>query len=233
MKYKNLYLIGTSHISKDSVKEVEKTILKVRPRFVAIELDRRRLSLLENKKKSRISFKDIRNLGLKGFLLNLIGAWFEKKMGKKVGVEPGSEMKMAINLSKKLNINLVLIDQDIKFTINQLLSRITRKEKFRFIKDLFFGNETNFDIKKVPSFGNETKFDIKKVPSQREIKKIIDKIKKDYPSFYLTIIKERNIYMAQNLHKLMQKYPDGKIVAVIGAGHEKDILGEIKLLEKI
>ena len=151
MKYKNLYLIGTSHISKDSVKEVEKTILKVRPRFVAIELDRRRLSLLENKKKSRISFKDIRNLGLKGFLLNLIGAWFEKKMGKKVGVEPGSEMKMAINLSKKLNINLVLIDQDIKFTINQLLSRITRKEKFRFIKDLFFGNETNFDIKKVPS----------------------------------------------------------------------------------
>ncbi|MBS3171073.1 TraB/GumN family protein [Candidatus Woesearchaeota archaeon] len=219
MKYKNLYLIGTSHISKDSVKEVEKTILKVRPRFVAIELDRRRLSLLENKKKSRISFKDIRNLGLKGFLLNLIGAWFEKKMGKKVGVEPGSEMKMAINLSKKLNINLVLIDQDIKFTINQLLSRITRKEKFRFIKDLFFGNETNFDIKKVPS--------------QREIKKIIDKIKKDYPSFYLTIIKERNIYMAQNLHKLMQKYPDGKIVAVIGAGHEKDILGEIKLLEKI
>jgi len=219
MKYKNLYLIGTSHISKDSVKEVEKTILKVRPRFVAIELDRRRLSLLENKKKSRISFKDIRNLGLKGFLLNLIGAWFEKKMGKKVGVEPGSEMKMAINLSKKLNINLVLIDQDIKFTINQLLSRITRKEKFRFIKDLFFGNETNFDIKKVPS--------------QREIKKIIDKIKNDYPSFYLTIIKERNIYMAQNLHKLMQKYPDGKIVAVIGAGHEKDILGEIKLLEKI
>jgi len=219
MKYKNLYLIGTSHISKDSVKEVEKTILKVRPRFVAIELDRRRLSLLENKKKSRISFKDIRNLGLKGFLLNLIGVWFEKKMGKKVGVEPGSEMKMAINLSKKLNINLVLIDQDIKFTINQLLSRITRKEKFRFIKDLFFGNETNFDIKKVPS--------------QREIKKIIDKIKKDYPSFYLTIIKERNIYMAQNLHKLMQKYPDGKIVAVIGAGHEKDILGEIKLLEKI
>ena len=174
---------------------------------------------MENKKKSRISFKDIRNLGLKGFLLNLIGAWFEKKMGKKVGVEPGSEMKMAINLSKKLNINLVLIDQDIKFTINQLLSRITRKEKFRFIKDLFFGNETNFDIKKVPS--------------QREIKKIIDKIKKDYPSFYLTIIKERNIYMAQNLHKLMQKYPDGKIVAVIGAGHEKDILGEIKLLEKI
>ena len=219
MKYKNLYLIGTSHISKDSVKEVEKTILKVRPRFVAIELDRRRLSLLENKKKSRISFKDIRNLGLKGFLLNLIGAWFEKKMGKKVGVEPGSEMKMAINLSKKLNINLVLIDQDIKFTINQLLSRITRKEKFRFIKDLFFGNETNFDIKKVPS--------------KREIKKIIDKIKKDYHSFYLTIIKERNIYMAQNLHKLMQKYPDGKIVAVIGAGHEKDILGEIKLLEKI
>ncbi len=219
MKYKNLYLIGTSHISKDSVKEVEKTILKVRPRFVAVELDRRRLSLLENKKKSRISLRDIKNLGIKGFLLNLIGAWFEKRMGKKVGVEPGSEMKMAINLTKKLNLNLVLIDQDIKSTINKFLSRITRKEKLRFIKDLFFSRDTGFDIKKVPS--------------QNEIKKIINKIKKDYPSFYLTIIKERNVYMAQNLYKLMQKYPHEKIVAVIGAGHEKDILGEIKLLERI
>lgn len=221
IRYKNLYLIGTSHISKDSVKEVEKTILKVRPRFVALELDRRRLRLLEDKKESRLRIKDIKNLGVKGFLLNLIGAWFEKRLGKKVGVEPGSEMKKAIELSKKFNISLVLIDQDIKFTITKFLARVTRREKLRFLKALFINDQASLD------------FDIQKVPTRKEINKIITNIKKNYPSFYLTIIKERNQYMAQNLYSLMKKYPEDKIVGVVGAGHEKEIVGEIKLQEKI
>lgn len=201
------------------MKEVEKTILKVKPRFIAIELDKRRLNLLEDQKKSRFNVKDIKSLGIKAFLFNLIGAWFERRIGKKTGVEPGSEMKMAVNLAKKMNVHLVLIDQDIKFTITKFLTRITRKEKFRFLKDIFIGERMNFDLKKIPS--------------QKEINKIINKIKKDYPSFYLTIIKERNQYMAEKLHNLMEKYPGEKIVAVIGAGHEKDIVGEVRLLEKI
>ncbi len=220
IKYKNLYLIGTSHISRESVEEVEKTILKVKPRFVALELDKRRLRLLEDKTQSRLRLRDVKSLGIKGFLLNLIGAWFEKRMGKKVGIEPGSEMKKAIELSRQFNIHLVLIDQDIKFTITKFLSRITRREKLKFLKDLIFSRE-------------DVSLDIKKVPNQKEIRKIITKIKKDYPSFYLTIIKERNEYMAQNLYNLMQKYPENNIVGVVGAGHEKEIVGEIKLQEKI
>ena len=221
IRYKNLYLVGTSHISKQSIKEVEKTILKVRPRFIAIELDKRRLRLLEDPGQNRLRLRDVKTLGLRGFLLNLIGAWFERRIGKKVGVEPGSEMKKAVELAKKLHIHLVLIDQDIKQTIKKFLNRITRREKLRFLKDLFISNK------------DELPFDIKKVPSQKEIKKIINKVKKDYPSFYLTIIKERNEYMAQNICNLMKKYPQSKIVCVIGAGHEKDLIGEIKLREKI
>lgn len=222
VRYKNLFLIGTSHISKESINKVEKTILKVKPRFIALELDKRRLNVLNqpNPIRSRIRLKDIKSLGIKAFLLSLIGAWFEKRMGKKVGVEPGSEMKKAVFLAEKFNIHLVLIDQDIKQTITKFLNRITRKEKFMFLKDLFIGNK-------------KLTFDIKKVPSQKEIKKIIDDMKQNYPSFYLTIIKERNEYMAGNLYKLMREYPKDNIVAVVGAGHEKEIIGEIKLQEKI
>jgi pheromone shutdown-related protein TraB len=220
IKYKNLYLIGTSHVSKDSVKEVEKTILKIKPDFIALELDRRRLSVLENNQRKRINLGELKNLGIKGFVLNFVGAWFEKRIGKKVGVEPGSDMKKAIELAKKFKIPLVLIDQDIKYTITKFLSRVTFREKIKFLLDLIIGKK-------------DIHFDIKKVPSQREIKKIINSIKREYPSFYLTIIKERNEYMGKGIHNLMEKNKKSKTVGIVGAGHEKDIIGEIKLLERI
>jgi len=220
IKYKNLYLIGTSHVSKDSIKEVEKTIRKIKPDFIALELDRRRLSILENNQRKRISLRELKNLGIKGFILNLVGAWFEKRVGKKVGVDPGSDMRKAIDLAKEMRIPLVLIDQDIKYTITKFLSRVTFREKVKFLLDLVIGKK-------------DIHFDIKKVPSQIEIKKIINSIKKDYPSFYLTIIKERNEYMGKGLHNLMEKNGKSKIVGIVGAGHEKEIIGEIKLLERI
>ena len=220
IKYKNLYLIGTSHISKDSVREVEETITKVKPKIVALELDRTRFSLLNSNVKRRFRLSNIKLLGFKAFLLNLIGAWFEKRLGKKVGTEPGSEMKKAIEISRKLNLEIFLIDQDIKQTLNKLLSRISRKEKLNFLKDLLLGKEAY-------------NFNIKKVPSEKEINKIICNLKDKYPSFYLTVIKERNEIMAKNLYKLMTAHPNDKIVCVVGAGHEKAIMGEIKLIEKI
>src|SRR3989344_5158018 len=209
IRYKNLFLVGTSHISKKSVDDVEKTILNVKPRFIALELDKRRFNLL-NLKKGRIKFriKDLKELGFKAYLLNLIGAWLEKKMSKKIGTEPGDEMRKVVDIARKLKIELLLIDQDIKDTLNKLVSRISFREKILFIKELILGKK-------------EIEFNIKKKTSQRYINKIVNVIKRDYPSFYLTIIKERNEYMANKIYQVIRKYPKDKVVGVVGAGHEK------------
>ncbi len=220
IKYKNLYLVGTSHISKESVKEVEKTIDNVKPKLIALELDKSRFALLKNKQITRFNLLNIKRLGFKVFLLNLLGAWLEKRLGKKVGTEPGAEMKKAIDLSSKLKLDIYLIDQEIKYTLNRFLSKITRKEKFQFIKDLIIGE-------------SDYKLDLSKKPSQKEIESIINKLKFKYPTFYTIIVKERNEFMARNLYKLMKSNPTKNIVSVVGAGHEKAIIGEIKLLEKI
>ena len=53
-------------------------------------------------------------------------------------------------------------------------------------------------------------------------------VKKRYPNLYLVLVHERNIYMARNLIGLMKQYPDEKIVAVVGAGHEEAMMNIIK-----
>ena len=216
-EYNNLTIIGTSHISMQSIKDVSNFINKNKPEIIALELDQKRFLALIEKRKHNL--KDVLKVGLKGYLINIIGAYIEKKLGKLVGVKPGSEMINAINLAKKHKLKVALIDQDISITLKKL-SRISFKEKLKIIKDIIKG----MVFKK----GEVIKIDLTKVPSQELIDKLINKVKKDYPEIYNILIKERNEIMAKALNKMINLNKDKKILAVIGAGHEKEVVKLIR-----
>ena len=219
MKYRNLTLVGTSHIAKQSLEDVEIAIEQGKPDIIALELDKKRLYSLFRKKQDKIRIYDIRRIGIKGFVFSLIGAWAEKKLGKLVGVAPGSEMKKAVRLAKKYKMKIALIDQDIEVTLRKLSKNLSWKEKWNFFVDI---------IKAVFVKKNIIEFDLTKVPSKKIIKKLVDKVKKRYPNVYKVLIEERNSVMARNLKNLMEHNHDKKILAIIGAGHEDDILRLIK-----
>ena len=218
MDYKNLTIIGTSHIAKQSLDEVGKAVVDGKPDIIALELDRKRIYSLF-KKPGKIRIYDIKRVGIKGFIFSLVGAWAEKKLGKIVGVSPGSEMKKAVRLARKYNIKIALIDQDIEVTLKRFSKSLTWKEKWNFIADIL---KAFFAKKKV------IEFDLTKVPSKKVIKKLVGRVKKRYPNIYKVLVVERNHVMAENIKKLMESYPDKKILAIIGAGHEDDILELIK-----
>src|SRR3989344_1989379 len=93
-----LRIIGTSHIAKQSIEQVERVILELKPQIVAIELDKKRLAgLLSPNKKGSFSWKDARRIGFKGLLFAWLGSWLERKLGSQVGVLPGDEMRKAID----------------------------------------------------------------------------------------------------------------------------------------
>jgi len=213
--YKNLVIIGTSHISIESVKEVEYIIINKKPEIVAIELDRLRYKALTSEGR-RVGIKDIKEIGIKGYLFGMFGAWIEKQLGKIVNVKPGSEMIKAIESAKKVDAKVALIDQDIRITLKKISKELTWKEKFNFVKDIFVGIFSK----------NKIKIDLRKVPDKKLIKELVIKLKKDYPTLYKVLIEERNQIIAKNLNKLMST--DKRIVAVIGAGHTDDVLDIIK-----
>lgn len=219
MKYKNLTVIGTSHIAKQSLEEVKQAIEEQHPDIVALELDEPRLHALMSPKKEKLRFYNIFRVGIKGFIFSLIGAWAEKKLGDYVGVSPGSEMKQAVRLAQKNNLKLALIDQNIEITLKKLSKSITWKEKWNFIADIF---------KAVVLRKKEVEFDLTTVPDKELINILVDKVKKRYPSIYNVLIKERNEIMSKRLMRLMKEKPDEHILAIVGAGHEEDIISLIK-----
>ena len=210
LKYKNLILIGTSHIAKESINEVNSVIKNESPEIIALELDPLRFNKLIFGKGEKFNIKNIN-------LLNLIGAYIEKKLGEKVGVSPGAEMKEAVELAKKNKIQIALIDQDIRITLKRFKKELTFKEKIKIIYDI---------IKSALIPSEKIKIDLTKVPEKKVINKLLKIVKKRYPSIYKVLVEERNVFMAKKLHSLMSA--NKKIVAILGAGHEEGIINIIK-----
>ena len=75
-------------------------------------------------------------------------------------------------------------------------------------------------------------FDIKTIPDDKLIKTLLEKVKERYPNVYKTLISDRNMVMTRKLKIFMDREPDKKVLAVVGAGHEEGMIDILKGFEK-
>jgi len=118
---RELYLVGTAHVSKQSVKDVRTTIEKVRPDAVCVELDKVRHRNLVDKerwKKTNVG-KIIRDGKAMVLLSSLIMSSFQRRIGDKLGVKPGAELLEAVEAASDTGAELFLIDRDIQITLKR------------------------------------------------------------------------------------------------------------------
>lgn len=216
MKLGNLTVIGTSHIAKDSVSRVKETILAEKPDIVAVELDHARLHVMLSAQKPRFSLSMFKVMGLTGALFFLIGNFLQRRLGKMIGAMPGEEMKAAVELARQNGTRVALIDQPFNITMSRI-SGISLWEKLKLARDLVFG---------MAGFENEkmrVELDLTKVPPESFVRMAMKKVKERYPQLYKALVTDRDNYMASMLARIIRMEPQSKVVAVVGAGHEREI----------
>jgi len=223
--WKNVTIIGTSHIAAESVKQIRKVVAEQKPDCICVELDRDRYAALLRDEKPKFSFALIRRVGFTGYLFALIGRGIQKRLGDIVGMQAGSDMKTAIELAQETKTRLYFIDQHIEETLKDLSKKFTFREKVHLFKDaLFPPNEAKAII------GGKT--NLRTVPADTLVRQIILLVQKRYPGLYEALIGKRNRHMARKLF-LLQNEPAGKrILAVMGAGHLEGVLAELEHLER-
>ncbi len=214
-----IILVPTSHIARESLERVRKTIENEKPDCVAVELDINRYHYLKERG-SESTLDMIRVLGLPTFLIYWVLKKFQDYFGKKTGILPGSEMMEAIGMGRERGITIALIDRPIEITLFKI-RKLPLSEKLTLFKLLIMGV-----LGIAIPFGKKHKFDLNRVPPKEIIKQAMGYLKKELPGFYRILVSERNAVMAKNLKDLARKFDD--IVCVVGAGHEK---GMKELLE--
>ncbi|WP_435194324.1 TraB/GumN family protein [Natronomonas sp. EA1] len=133
-------VVGTAHVSADSVDEVESVIEAEKPDVVAVELDEGRYRQLKGETPDDLDASDL----LQGntvfqFLAYWMLSYVQARMGEQFDITPGAEMLAAIESAEAHDIDVALVDRDIQITIQRFWARLSALEKLKLIGSLALG----------------------------------------------------------------------------------------------
>ena len=216
---RTITLIGTAHISQDSINEVTEAIKTQKPDCVAIELDQKRCDSIKNPDSWRqLDIIKVLKRG-EGFLLlaNLVLASFQKRMGQNVGVRPGDEMVAAMKVAEELNIPTTMVDRPIQTTLRRAWAKNSLWGKCKLLSAMI---SSAFTSEKISSE------EIEELKNNSEMDSMMKELSDYMPTVKEVLIDERDKYLASHIWES----EGSNIIAVLGAGH---LPGVQAYLEKI
>jgi pheromone shutdown-related protein TraB len=209
---KNVILVGTAHVSRESAQQVSHTIQQEKPDTVCVELCQSRYQSIRQKEHWQETdiVKVIKEK--KSFLLlsNLLLASFQKRIAKKFDIHPGAEMIKAIETAEEEGAEIHLADRDIRTTLSRTWRAMGLWSKIKLMLQLILSLGEVEDIKEE---------DIEKMKQEDVLESLLAEVGKSLPVLKDILIDERDQYLADKIRNA----PGKKIVAVVGAGHVQGI----------
>ncbi len=201
-------LVGTAHISRESVDLVREVIEKEQPDCVCVELDSARYLALSQKQhwESLDLRQVIRQKLLATLLVTLVLASYHKRLGGKLGVMPGSELLEAVRTAEQHEIPIALCDREIRATLRRAWKALSLWKKFLFLSSLLAS------LFERPEISGE---DLRALRERDALSELMRELGDAMPALKRVLIDERDSYLAQRIRECA----GDTIVAVVGAGH--------------
>ncbi len=217
---RQIILVGTAHVSKESVDEVAGYIDSEEPDHICLELDDGRFKNKDEESSwSNMDIKKVLKEG-KGFLLltNMALASFQKRMGNQTDSAPGEEILGAARIAKEREIPYSLCDRDIQITFKRAWRLSNLWNKAKLIATIISAVFSNEEI---------SKEELEELKKGDVMQNMMDEMAKELPAVKSVLIDERDRYLATSIYLA----PGDKKLAVIGAGHQNGIIKTLEQLE--
>ena len=213
---KQIILVGTAHVSRQSVDEVKELIETEKPDTVCVELCQSRYQSVTDPDRWRNTdivkiIKDGKSLLL---LVNLILSSYQKKLAQQFDIQPGQEMIQGIESARETGAELCLADRDIQVTMLRLWQGMGFWGKMSLLYQVLLSIFVNEEI---------TEEELESMKSGDMLASVLDELSVHSPRFKAILIDERDQYLAQKI----KSAPGGKVLAVLGAGHVPGIKEEL------
>jgi len=213
---KEIILVATAHVSKQSAELIKTVIDEERPDSVCIELDEERYQNIQNPKAwENLNVVQVIKSKKVGFLLaNLILSSYQKRLAKKLNTVAGQEMLQGIYSAKETGAELVLADRNIRVTLLRIWRKTSLWEKTKLLLGLLF------------SFGDDNEISTENVNDllkQDTLESLLSDMRKKFPKIGEILISERDQYLAYKI----KGAPGKKVVAVLGGAHVPGVKEEI------
>ncbi len=210
-------LLGTAHVSRASVEAVREILERESFDAVAVELCEPRYKSMRDPESFRnLDLFQIIRQGKAGLVAaNLALSAFQRRLAEQFGIEPGAEMKAAIDGAEARDVPIWLIDREVGITLKRAIRSVTFLERIGIMGGLASSLITREDVEES---------EIEKLKEGDMLGSMFSEFAKESPPLFEALIAERDRYMTARLREesadaQADGRPVNKVLAVIGAGH--------------
>lgn len=205
-------IVGTAHISQTSTDLVREVIEREQPDVVCVELDEQRYqSLVDQSKWESLDLREIiRRKQLMTLLINLLLSSYQKRLGQKLGIAPGTELLEATKVAQELDIPVELVDRDVRITLRRAWNSMSFLEKMKLVSSGFIGAFEGEEI---------SEEQLTELRQSDVLTELMNELGEFMPVLKTVLIDERDTYIAQKTRAASGQ----KAVVVVGAGHMNGI----------
>jgi pheromone shutdown protein TraB len=211
--------VAVIHTDLESVEDARRVVREVKPTVVAVELDHERYEHLSKPD----AHDETTPLPLTGDaaqdLMHQLAA-MEQTLGGITGSNVGDEMMAAIEEGRAIGAKIALVDRSMKATIQAMMT-VPLTELYGLI------NMLPDATKDIEEGGATDLMDMLK--QDGAVDDIVENFRSEFPGLTRVLIEERDQYVAKALHFIMNDV-EGKIVAVLGAGHIQGVKAALEEL---
>ncbi|MEQ9362676.1 MAG: TraB domain-containing protein, partial [Leptospirales bacterium] len=225
-------ILGTAHVSAQSVDDVREIVRLQKPDVVAVELCASRYEALtdEDRWRNLDLGRVIREKKIWLLASSLILSSFQKKIGELTGSKPGAEMTVAAELAEETGATLSLADREVRITLARAWSRVGFFSRLWLISNLMASLLVSEEVE--PD-------EIENLKQQDVFEDLISHLPPRYVSLKEVILDERDRYLAEKIRRAASDLVSGssaapakkrgktagaargkrRLFAVVGAGH--------------
>lgn len=214
---KEILLIATAHVSKESAELVKQVIDEERPDSVCIELDEDRYQNIQNPKawESTDIVKVIKSKKVGFLLANLALGSYQKRIAQKLDAPVGGEMLQGIQSAKETGAELVLADRSIQTTFLRIWRKLGLIEKVKLITSFVIPGDDDDD--------ELSDSDLQELLQKDMLESALSDMRKEFPKIGDILVSERDQFLAAKI----KNAPGKKVVAVLGGAHVPGVTEEI------
>lgn len=206
-------LLGTAHVSQASVDAVRALAAQQRFDAIAVELcEPRYQSMRDPDALAKLDLFRVIREGKVGFVAaNLALSAYQRRLAEQLGVEPGAEMRAAIEEGDRLRLPVWRVDRDVSTTLKRTSAAVGFWQRLMMMSGLAASLLVSENVEED---------EIEKLKQGDLLESTFGEFAKNREPLYRALIAERDQYMAAALRQEAARNPSTKrVLVVIGAGH--------------
>ena len=218
---RRITLLGTAHVSRASAEAVRDQLRTGRFDAVAVELCPGRFdSLTDPDAVARMDlFQVIRKGQAPAVASQLALGAYQQRLAEEFGIEPGAEMRAAVDEAREADLPVLLIDRDVGTTLRRVYRNVPWWRKFGLLGGL---------LGSLLSREKVSEEEVERLKEGDVLESTFAQFAESQSELYEPLIRERDRYMAARLEAEGRESGYQNILAVIGAGHMKGITADLQ-----